>query len=72
MGRKKTTTVYLTDSEMDRINEYFHKTYPFIHRENTLYEVVGLCGIWEVKVNENSIDEVRALMEPCEIRGFEL
>ena len=68
MARK---AIYVTDSEMERISDYFHKKYPFIYRENTLYHAI-LVGMWKVQVREDCIEEVQSLLKPCEIHGFEL
>lgn len=71
MAKKKTVTVYVTDDEINKISDYFHKQYPFIYRDNTIFSAV-LVGMWRVEIKEEHIDEVRALMKPCTFRGFEL
>ena len=58
MARKKIISVYATDEE--------------IYRDNTLYSAERLCGLWRVKVREDCIEEVQSLLQPCEIKGFEL
>ena len=72
MARKKIISVYATDEEMTAISEYMHNKYPFIYRDNTLYSAERLCGLWRVKVREDCIEEVQSLLQPCEIKGFEL
>ena len=71
MARKKTRTIYVTDSEIDKISDYFHKQYPFIYRENTIFSAV-LVGMWKVEIREEHTEEVQSLLKPCEIKGFEL
>lgn len=71
MARKKTRTIFVTDSEMERISDYLHNKYPFIYRENTLY-TASLVGMWKLQVRVDCIEEVQSLLQPCEIHGFEL
>ena len=71
MARKKTRTYFVTDSEINKISDYFHKQYPFIYRENTIFSAV-LVGMWKVEIREEHTEEVQSLLQPCEIHGFEL
>ena len=64
-------TIFLTDEQMRRFSKNAHERYPFIYRENSVYDA-ELESMWRVTLSdERDIDLVPDL-DPCELGDFEL
>lgn len=71
MSKQKKTTLYLTDSEINKVADYFASKYPWICRENTIYSA-ELISIWKVEIGENDAREIEHLMKPCNIELLDI
>ena len=71
MKKQKKTTLYLSDSEINKVADYFAKKYPWICRENTIYSA-ELLSIWKVEMSEDDAREVAHFMKPCDIELLDI
>lgn len=64
-------TVFVSYDELKKIDKYLHEKYPYLYRENNLFSA-SVVDLWELNIDEDALNEVRHLMKPCKIKGFEL
>lgn len=71
MNKQKKTTLYLTDSEIRKVADYFAQKYPWLCKGNTIYSA-ELISFWKVEIGENDAREIEHLMKPCNIELLDI
>ena len=71
MKKQKKITLHVTDEEMANISHYFQTKYPWICKENTIYDA-DLIPVWKIKIGEDDAREIEHLVKPCKMELLDI